>query len=204
MSDVCKRPNKRPRAHSPKDPEPHVSIPESSATCTICAEIMHDPATVECACRRSFCLKCLEAWRTCQETCPLCNTSVPKDSKVQRGPAEWAEALDSVKRSCPNDPRCRFRRGTYRETRDHALTECPYRRVPCPNEACDEVLEHRNLRDHLRLCLLKRCKFFRPPRFGCRTMGTVEFIKQHESKCCFGEPEVFKQIEELTARFSNG
>jgi hypothetical protein len=33
-------------------------------------------------------------------------------------------------------------------------------------------------------------------------MGTVEYMKQHEAKCCFGEPEVFKQIVELTARFS--
>ena len=203
MSDLASRRNKRPKNHCSKELEPQVSIPESAATCKICAEIMHDPANMECACRRSFCFKCLEAWRLRQNVCPLCNTVVPAESEIWRGPLEWAEALDSVKRSCPNDPKCRFRRGTYQETRDHVSKECPYRRVSCPNEACDEVLEHRKLKDHLRLCLLKRCKFFRAPRFGCKTMGTVDFMKQHEAKCCFGEPEVFKQIEELAARFSS-
>lgn len=181
--------------------DPYVSIPETCTQCVICKEIMHDPTTVDCPCKRSFCHECVDAWLKKQNRCPHCNEVLEDTSKTSRGPAEWNEALDNIKRSCPNYPKCRFRRGTYQETKNHLKNECLYRKVSCPNEACGEVLEHKKLKEHLRLCLLKRCKHFRPPRFGCTMLGTLDFIRQHEVKCCFGEPEVIKQIEELTARY---
>jgi hypothetical protein len=117
-----------------------------------------------------------------------------------RGPTEWSEALDSIKRPCPNNSNCRFRRRSFHEAEEHSTSECTFRKVICPNEACDEVLEQRQLKEHVRLCLLKRCKNFRAPRYGCGVMGTVEFVKQHEMRCCFSEPEVLKQVEELASR----
>lgn len=187
------------RSADERSRDPVVSIPVASVTCAVCQQIMHDPATLECACRRSFCRECITAWQKKRGTCPLCNTKVDRCAPLCPGPTEWGEALDSIKRPCPNNPTCRFRRGSYAEARDHAVNECAFRTVTCPNEACDEVLEHRQLRDHLRLCLLRRCKNFRAPRYGCGVMGTIEFVKQHESKCFFSEPEVLKQIEELAA-----
>jgi len=174
-----------------------VSIPIASATCAICQQIIHTPAMLECECRRSFCHSCITAWQKKNKTCPLCNVRVEKPLIL--GPAEWCEALDSIKRSCPNNPTCRFRGGSYTQAKDHAVNVCTFRRVCCPNDACDEVLEHRQLRDHLRLCLLRRCKNFRAPRYGCGFMGTIDVVKQHESKCFFNDPEVLKQIEELAA-----
>jgi len=136
--------------------------------------------------------------------CPLCNTGVRADVEPCRAPAEWSEALDALKRSCPNDASCRFGNKvfyeSFAEAKDHALNECPLRMVACPNEACGEVLKQHQLKKHLRLCQLKRCKNFRPPRYGCCVTGTVDHVKKHEIKCCFSEIEVLKQIEELVKR----
>lgn len=175
-----------------------ISIPESAAYCAICKEIMHDPTSLGCSCSRSFCFTCINTWLAKTNYCPLCKGKVTDQTIFNRGPAEWRDALDSIKRSCPNNPKCRYRRGVYHEAKHHAEQECAFRKVPCPNEECDEILEQRHLKDHLRLCLLKRCKNFRLPRFGCKMMGTADAVRQHEIRCCFSEPEVLKQIEELS------
>jgi hypothetical protein len=176
----------------------------AAATCSICHLIMHDPAHLECACTRSFCHVCITAWQKKNDSCPLCNTAVARPAVLRRAPMEWSQALDGIKRRCPNNSGCKYKRSFYfpghAATEEHARTECVFRRVTCPNDACDDVLEHRQLKQHVRLCQLKRCKNFRAPRFGCAVLGTAECIRQHELKCCFGEEEVLKQIEELASR----
>lgn len=182
-----------------------VAIPAATVTCSICQQVMHNPANLPCMCRRSFCRRCIVAWRKKSVICPLCNTSVPLDGALESGPAEWGEALDSLRRPCPNNCKCRFKKkifyyDCFEDADTHAHTECAFRKVTCPNEACNEALQQHQLKKHLRLCLFKQCKNFRPPRYGCAATGTVDFIERHEKVCVFNEVEVLKQIEELAAR----
>lgn len=136
-------PKKRKRDANGSSRVPVVSIPAYSVACSICQQVMHDPAGLECTCRRSFCYLCISTWQKKNDSCPLCKGEIDRDVPLRRGPPEWSEALDSIKRSCPNNQTCRFRRGSFHEAREHALNDCSFRKVVCPNEACDEVLEQR-------------------------------------------------------------
>jgi hypothetical protein len=173
-----------------------VSIPRASTICGICTDVMHAPHNLTCACVASFCETCIVRWLEKSERCPACNTQ-PRDKTINPCGRQWAEALDSVKRACPTHADCRYRRGSFAEAQLHAATECVFRKVSCPNEGCGQRLVQKNLRDHLRLCTLKRCKNFRSPRFGCNVQGTHDFIRQHELHRCVFTVEVLKQIDDL-------
>jgi len=175
--------------------EEFVNVPRSLVTCIVCADIVHDPRHLDCACETNFCAACITHWLESNDRCPACNSAV---SEVKSCGRSLAQALDAIKRSCPNDERCRFKRHSYSEVREHAVNDCPYRKVACPNEECEEVVAHKNLKEHMRLCRLKRCKNFRPPRYGCGVMGTADFIRHHEAKCCIPN-DVLRQLEELIA-----
>jgi hypothetical protein len=172
-----------------------VSIPRSSVLCSICSDVMHAPHHLSCMCAASFCRTCIARWLQKNEKCPVCNT-VPLEATMVPCGRQWAEALDSIKRACPMHTDCRYRRGSYAEAQHHAATDCVFRKVRCPNEGCAQVVVFKSLRDHLRLCTLKRCKNFRSPRYGCNVKGTNDFIKSHEKTCVFTE-EVLKQIDDL-------
>jgi hypothetical protein len=173
-----------------------VLIPRSAVLCTICSGIMHHPHHLNCNCTVSFCKTCISQWMQTNEKCPLCNV---KASVILPCGRQWSDALDSIKRTCPNSDKCRFKRGTYAEAKNHAAQECMFRKIQCPNEECDEIIMHKNLKEHLRLCRLKRCKNCITSQYGCTVMGTSEFIKQHELRCVFS-PEVLKQIGELVEK----
>lgn len=188
---VMKR--KRDGATTSVGVEEFVNVPRSLVTCVVCADIVHDPRHLDCACQTNFCASCVSRWLETSDRCPACNSVV---SEIRTSGRSLSQALDAIKRSCPNDERCRFKRHSYSEVREHATNDCPYRKVACPNDECEEVVAHKNLREHLRLCRLKRCKNFRPPRYGCGAMGTADFIRQHETRCCI-TADVLRQLEEL-------
>ena len=172
-----------------------ISIPRSSVVCSICADVMHAPHHLSCACAASFCGTCIVRWLANSTKCPSCNTKPSDQNPIPCG-RQWGEALDCIKRPCPMHADCRFRRGSYDEAQKHAQHDCVFRKVACTNEGCGQVLLHKNMRDHLRLCTLKRCKNFRSPRYGCNITGTQDFIRAHELKCVFTD-EVLKQIDYL-------
>jgi hypothetical protein len=93
---------------------------------------------------------------------------------------------------------CRFKRQSYEDVKEHAEKDCSFRMTNCPNNECDDIFMHKNLREHMRLCRLKRCKNFVAPKYGCTVMGTADFIRQHESKCVISQ-DLLKQIEELVS-----
>ena len=174
-----------------------VSIPRSSVVCSICSDIMHAPHHLSCECAISFCKACISRWMATHDKCPVCNTQPmgPDKGPVSSG-RQWGDAMDSVKRACPVNVDCRYRRGCYADTQHHAANECIYRKIECSNEGCGQLVVQKYMKDHSRLCTLKRCKNFRAPHFGCNVKGTNDYIKQHEiNKCSFNNEEVLKQIE---------
>jgi hypothetical protein len=188
-------PEKKPVKRNRDD---FVSIPRASVVCSICADIIHAPHHLSCACMTSFCETCIVRWVATHDKCPVCNTKPKKRAKapIPCG-RQWGDAMDSIKRACPMHADCRYRRGCYDDTRKHAATECIHRKVACPNEGCDQLIVQKNMRDHLRLCTLKRCKNFRSPRYGCNVQGTHDFIRQHELHRCVFTGDVLKQIDDL-------
>jgi hypothetical protein len=172
-----------------------LSALRSCVSCVVCSEIVHDPYRVHCPCARSFCRACVEPWLNVNGRCPACNMEVETRALIPCC-REWGEVLDSVPRPCPNDSKCRFKRGGYAEATEHAEKDCAFRLETCPNEACGQIVLHKNKKEHLRLCRLKKCKNFRAPRYGCQEMGTQREIEQHETKCQISA-DILKQLEEL-------
>jgi len=172
-----------------------VTLSRSFVTCGICTDVIHAPKHLSCPCESSFCETCLKPWLEKSDKCPGCNTKL-KDLTMSDSGRQLRQALDAIKRPCPNSSECRFRRNGYAETCAHARNECAFRTLPCPNEGCGQIVVQKCMRDHLRLCRLKHCKNFRPPKYGCNVMGTQEFVRQHELKCSFTH-EVLKQIDDL-------
>jgi hypothetical protein len=184
-------PSKRKRDAAP-DTE-FVNVPRAYVTCLICSDIIHEPVHLDCSCRTNFCAGCIDQWLKKKRTCPACNGT---PTEIRSSGRSLGQALDAIKRSCPNDPKCRYKRHSYEDVHDHATNECPYRLVRCPNTECEESVQQKDLKLHLKTCRLRRCKNFRPPRYGCTVMGTHDFIRQHELKCCISS-DVLKQLEEL-------
>jgi hypothetical protein len=172
-----------------------LSVPRSCVSCVVCSEIIHDPHRVLCPCARSFCKACVEPWLRENGRCPACNTDVTNRVLIPCC-REWGDVLDSVPRPCPNSSKCRFRRGGHEEAALHAQKDCAFRLETCPNEACGQILQHKMMKEHLRLCRLKKCRNFRAPRYGCQEMGTQREIEQHEAKCHI-PADILKQLEEL-------
>jgi len=172
-----------------------VTISRSYVTCGICTDVLHTPKHLPCPCASSFCESCLKAWLEKSDRCPGCNTKLV-DCTMSDSGRQLQQALDTVKRPCPNSSECKFRRRGYAETRFHARNECAFRTTSCPNEGCGQMVVQKYMREHLRLCRLKHCKNFRAPQYGCSVMGTQDFVRQHELKCSFTD-EVLKQIDDL-------
>ena len=167
----------------------------ASVICAICQEVMHDPYRTDCCCGKSFCKTCLERWLKKNPSCPLCKSAATVNSMTACC-RQWKEAVDSVKRACPNSAECRFRMAPFAATTTHAVKECSFRLEACSNEGCGQMILHKNKKEHVRLCKLKRCRNYRPPRYGCQQMGTQKEIEQHELKCQVPQ-EILKQIDEL-------
>jgi hypothetical protein len=175
-----------------------VSISRSSMVCLICMDIIHAPHYLTCECTTSFCRSCIVRWMSTHEKCPTCNTKPAEgyEAPIPCG-KQWGDLMDTIKRACPVHVDCRYRRGSYDATRQHAATECVFREIPCPHIGCGQLVMQKNMRAHTRLCTLKRCKNFRSPRYGCTVQGTIDFIKHHETHRCVFTEEVLKQIDDL-------
>jgi hypothetical protein len=174
-----------------------VSIPRFAVVCSICTDIMHAPHHLACSCRNSFCKTCIDRWMITNDKCPACNKKPPKSTRLPIASGkQWGDAMDLIKRACPVHVDCRYRRGGYEDTQKHAENECVYRKIPCPNEGCRQLVVYKYMTHHARLCTLRRCVNYKSKRFGCSMQGTNEFIKQHEKQCKFGG-EVFKQLGDL-------
>lgn len=162
-----------------------LAIPEEGdASCGVCLRVIEDPRVGDCACSQSFCGRCLEEWLVHNKTCPACAGPVSRTLPAAR---QWATLLDRLPRGCPNSSECKSKKADRAHMQRHALTECPYRVVPCPHEECRQLVQKKKLAQHVRLCRLKRCKNFRGKvdgvALGCTAMGTASEIKVHEHKC---------------------
>jgi len=186
---------KRKVSHASGDPAVSLSVPTSAVNCVLCHEIVHDPHRVHCPCARSFCKSCIAKSLRLRDVCPTCNYQLENVSLIPCC-REWGAVLDALPRPCPNDTKCRFRMRGYEEATAHARDVCLFRLETCANEGCGQILFHKNRKEHLRLCRLKKCKNFRPPKYGCQEMGTQKEIEQHEAKRAIPEG-ILKQIEEL-------
>jgi len=175
-----------------------VSISRSTMLCSICMDIIHAPHYLTCECTTSFCRSCIVRWMSTHDKCPMCNTKPAEgyEAPIPCG-KQWGDLMDTIKRACPVHVDCRYRRGSYDATQQHAATECIFRQIPCAHIGCGQLIMQKNMRAHIRLCTLKRCKNFRSPRYGCTVQGTVDFIKHHETHRCVFTEEVLKQIDDL-------
>ena len=172
------------------------SAREADVKCLICFDVMHDPCVLGCACGLSFCEKCLLNMPGEETvTCPHCNAVVPRES-VMPCCKQWRDVLDAIPRRCPNDSACRYKRGNYAETLQHATRECVHREERCPNEECGQTVRVKNMKEHLRLCRGKRCKNFISPKYGCLEMGTQKEIEAHEARCPVSQ-DIVAQLKHL-------
>ena len=182
---------------SPGADEPYV--------CGICFQIMHEPCflTVDsCGCQRSHCRKCLEKWSSERDSCPSCNARFIEPPSIISCCRQWGDFCDGVLRHCPHvdGGSCKkFKVGDYDDLSKHLLV-CPHQRVRCDNEECGQMIKRSDMKDHVRLCRLKRCSKFigeyEGDLYGCGFMGSRAEVAQHESKCAFST-ESLNQIKKL-------
>lgn len=169
--------------------------------CGICLQIMHDPCFIECDCRRSHCRKCLNKWIDDNDKCPSCNTQL-NGKTPQPSCRQWSEFCDRVFRTCPNVDAgaCKkFKGGDFKDLCNHLLV-CPRQKIKCDNEECGQWITREKMKEHVRLCRLKRCANFigkyESEVYGCGFLGTRTEVAQHETKCLFS-PEALLQLRKL-------
>jgi hypothetical protein len=179
---------------------------DESYYCGICMQIMHDPCylnTDECSCRRSFCHKCLAKWASDETKCPHCAINFVTTAEIVRSCRQWSDFCDGVFRCCPHGPSgtCnKFKGGDYASLESH-VTTCPHQKIRCQNDECGQMITRKHMKEHVRLCRLKRC-----PNavkscsglYGCGFIGTKSEVAQHKTKCVFS-PEAITQIKRLTS-----
>jgi hypothetical protein len=170
-------------------------VSRADVDCVVCGEVMHDPCCLRCECKQSFCRKCVSKWLEKHHQCPHCKQNLI-DKTIESCSRQWKNILDSVRRPCPNNSACGFKRGGYEEMSRHATEECIFRQAKCPNNDCAQIVLFKNMKEHARLCRSKRCKNFIAPKYGCQEMGTQKEIDQHEGRCAV-PLEILSQIRKL-------
>jgi hypothetical protein len=132
-------------------------------SCGICMQIMHEPCylnTEQCSCRRSFCKNCLAKWVSEEDRCPHCAKSFTTKPELLACCRQWTDFCDSVLRCCPHGPpsgTCnKFKAGDYYALEAH-VTSCIHQKIRCENDECGQMIKRKNMKEHMRLCRLKRC-----------------------------------------------
>ena len=136
---------------------------DESYVCGICMQLMHEPCylnTEQCSCRRSFCKNCLAKWVYEEDRCPHCAKSFTTKPELLACCRQWTDFCDSVLRCCPHGPpsgtcnKCKA--GDYDALEAH-VTSCIHQKIRCENDECGQMIKRKNMKEHMRLCRLKRC-----------------------------------------------
>ena len=177
-------------------------VEPDTVSCPICCKVQQVPYFLDCSCRRSFCRLCIQKWHAAKQTCPVCNTESGTDPIMCcRG---WMDVVNSVKRPCTNSSKCKKRKMCYRDMCEHEQDECGFRKVACVNTDCMDLVDFKDLSEHLKTCPLKRCPNYGGRKsdmvYGCPVMGTIRQIDMHmkNGECLFHNERLLAQLRALT------
>ena len=175
---------------------------DDAVTCAICMSVIHDPVHFDCSCKKSVCRMCADEWKTESCTCPSCAEEIEETVDCCR---QWGFFLDCQLRGCGNSEECKHRKMNYEDMLRHEEEECIHRLVTCPNELCRQKIPLKNIKSHLKLCRLKRCKnycgAYSRGNVGCPFVGSKLEVKQHEKNCDY-KPEIVRQIKNLLEKIN--
>ena len=117
--------------------------------CSICRDVLEDP--LQAPCEHAFCSSCIYGWLTHYNTCPEDRLPLwPSDLKpIFR---YMRNDLDALKITCDNELRGCKTSVRLDALKSHLREECGFVLVTCTNDGCQEVLNRRDLEEHLQAC----------------------------------------------------
>jgi hypothetical protein len=118
---------------------------DENLLCPICKSPFVMPVTTECD--HTFCHRCLFQCYEQAPICPVDRTKLPR-SRVRNASRLLRNQLGDLQIACPNGDRCTFK--IRREgVAAHLENECELTLIPCPDPACDRLMErgYREIKD---------------------------------------------------------
>ncbi|KAK4520096.1 casein kinase 2 regulatory subunit [Mucor velutinosus] len=194
--------------------------------CGICSDILEDPMQVHCPEDHMFCSKCITCHVEQQSNCPICTTSLDKNTfqvskfvtrqvgrlRIKCAYADtgcsWQGLLSDQHISeceyqpctCPNADKGCNATDLNRSNMEHHLKSCLYQTMTCPNNMplCQPFLLL-DLSKHENQCQSYTCPYANE---GCPFIGTLTQVNIHCEGYCGRLHQKVSQLEEEVKRLN--
>ncbi|KAL2086998.1 hypothetical protein ACEWY4_018057 [Coilia grayii] len=144
--------------------------------CPVCNTVVLNPH--QAGCGHIFCYQCIRVLLDSKSDpkCPLDHILIKPDEVFQDNCCR--RELLNLEVYCTNSSSCSHKT-TLSHLQDH-LKCCEYESVQCSNHGCTEIIQRKDLKDHL----LSGCLFRLEPCTHCKKPYTLAQLKKHEQAVC--------------------
>ncbi|KAL1006163.1 hypothetical protein UPYG_G00068710 [Umbra pygmaea] len=153
---------------------------EEQYVCPTCRGVILNPHQTGCG--HIFCYRCIQGLlesSATTPTCPLDGALIKSDQVFQDNCCK--REISNLEVFCTNSPNCSCRM-TFCRLQEH-LQVCKYESLQCSNAGCSEVMQRKDIQEHLRIS----CSYRWEPCHYCTDSYIFCELEDHERHTC---PEV--------------